>query len=98
MNPTLILRRMVNRFRLREKYRKIPLSLHEGWGSESNLPMEEKIFVPDKYLSSPRTILPYYGSLRPRTSSDPDMMELPIPATFLLSKTSADLSLIFSIL
>lgn len=54
---------------LKEKYRKHPQSLSEGWGSYSNLPTEEKILIPDQYLSSPRTIYPYYGSMRPRILS-----------------------------
>jgi hypothetical protein len=62
---------------LREKYRHLPRSLHEGWGSQSNLPADEKVFVPEVYLTSPRTIFPYYGSMRPRTASTSDIIESP---------------------
>ncbi len=56
---------------LREKYRKIPQSLFEGWESGSELPPIEKINISPTYMTSPRRIPKSYGTIKTvRTSPD----------------------------
>lgn len=61
----------LNQDRLREKYRKVPLSLYEGASSEMELPIDERIPLHDN-LNSPRARPDNYLELI-KTSSTPDL-------------------------
>lgn len=58
-------------FTLREKYRKVPLSLYEGASSEMELPVDERIPLHDN-LNSPRARSDNYLVMT-KTSSTPDL-------------------------
>jgi hypothetical protein len=58
-------------FTLREKYRKVPLSLYEGASSEMELPVDERIPLHDN-LNSPRARPENYSEMI-KTSSTPDL-------------------------
>jgi hypothetical protein len=71
LSPSSLVLKSFSSNSLREKYRKVPLSLREGASSEMELPVDERIPL-HQSLNSPRARSDNYSEMT-KTSSTPDL-------------------------